>query len=61
MDLEKKKLEILSILGDIEAGTAYFRARGIDVSDSGDRECYDIICRIERQVLAASPAKESAE
>lgn len=61
MDLDKKKLEILSILGDIEYHHAYFKARGVDVSDAGDRECHDIICRIERRLLAQPIAKEPAE
>ena len=56
-----RRAEIYSILGDIEHHHGYFKACGIDVSDPGDRECYDIICRIERQILAASPARETAE
>jgi len=60
-DLETRKMEILSILGDIEHHHAYFKARGIDVSDPGDREAFDIISRVERILLAQPMAKEPAE
>ena len=60
-DLETRKMEILSILGDIEHHHAYFKARGIDVSDHGDREAFDIISRIERILLARPVVKEPAE
>jgi hypothetical protein len=59
-NLETRRAEILSILGDIEHHHSYFKDRGIDVSDPDDREAYDIICRIERRLLASSPAKKSA-
>ena len=49
---ETRRMEMLSILGDIEHHHEYFKTRGIDASDPGDRECHDIICRIERQLLA---------
>lgn len=57
--LETRKAEILSILGDLEYHHGYFKARGIDVADPGDREAYDIIARIERRLLAQSPKKET--
>jgi hypothetical protein len=60
MDLEKKKLEILSILGDIEHHTAWLKAHGIDASDPDDREAYDIVCRIERRLLASPKFKKES-
>ena len=55
---EIRRSEIISILGDIEAHHSYLKARGIDAYDPDDREAYDIINRIERRILAASPAKQ---
>lgn len=56
--METRRLEILSILGDLEHHHLYFKDRGIDVGDPADREAYDIISRIERRLLAHSPTKE---
>jgi hypothetical protein len=58
-DLEIRRMEILSILGDIEYHHGYFTARGIDASDPGDREAYDIISRIERRLMALPVAKQT--
>lgn len=58
-NLEIRRLEILSILGDLEHHHSYFKERGIDVGNPDDREAYDIICRIERRIMAQSPKKET--
>ena len=55
-ELEIRKAEIGSILGDLEHYHGWFKSRGIDINDPGDREAFDIISRIERRILSSSPA-----
>jgi hypothetical protein len=51
--IEVRKREISAILGGIEDLTRGLFAMGVDPRDPGDREAYDIVCRIERKMVAS--------
>lgn len=53
-DLEVKRREILALADGVSDLTLALAAKGIDARDPGDREAYDIICRIERRMAAHS-------
>lgn len=56
-NIETKRRSISATLADIEQNTAALAVKGIDAREPEDREAYDIVCRIERRLLAK--AKEA--
>lgn len=59
-DLEVKKREISAIVDEILSLTRALAVKGIDARDPSDRQAYDIVCRIERRIMAQSPKKKTA-
>lgn len=56
-DLDLTRRRILTTAEDIHHLTAALYAKGIDAREAGDGEALDIVCRIERKLLAA-PKKQ---
>lgn len=56
-NIETKRRSISATLADIEQNTAALAANALDAREPEDREAYDIVCRIERKLLAK--AKEA--
>lgn len=56
--IDSVRRSISATLAEIQATQ---KGLGIDACDPGDREAYDIVCRIERRLLSRpAPKKETA-
>jgi hypothetical protein len=55
-DLDAVRRGILATVVDIHHLTAGLYAKGIDARDPTDREAFDIVCRIERRLMAKGDA-----